>query len=489
MTIQNKLMRGSNTIYKRYKDFFSKFVYTDFYLALVCIIVFTGWVTKCAPLGITLAVAISCMTLLAADDVLPLTVNFFSATLLVYSHNFDDYTKMWPLLIPLGLCFVVFLIKNGKHTFSFGKLFLPLLAIAYAMLIGGAGVLIKEDFMRVLPDFVILGLGVPVVYLFFNHYLKHDDKRDIPLYFAKTMMYIGLAICLELITVIALSNEPVRNWHNIAWDLGWGNRNPVATYLICTASMTMYLSTRYRQGWMFLALGIFQYGCLIATFSRGGIIFGVLSGIVAVIFTIIKAPDKKRQLLNIGLVLLGMIIFYLSVMNSVNTMVLSLIKRGMGSSGRTELFKEAWELFKAHPIFGVGKGYMGPNTPPSAIGVYFFHSTFFQVIACMGIVGLAAYAYFYIIRFKILFKNIKHSFNLFCLALLIGFEGYSLLDTGTFIAYPFMALIVIITLLLERVQTDFSGYVTPYNYSTPWGAKIVEKENQLVQKFKDKFKK
>ena len=165
-------------------------------------------------------------------------------------------------------------------------------------------------------------------------------------------------------------------------------------------------------------------------------------------------------------------------------MVLSLIKRGMGSSGRTELFKEAWGLFKAHPIFGVGKGYMGPNTPPSAIGVYFFHSTFFQVIACMGIVGLAAYAYFYIIRFKILFKNIKHSFNLFCLALLIGFEGYSLLDTGTFIAYPFMALIVIITLLLERVQTDFSGYVTPYNYSTPWGAKIVEKENQLVEKFK-----
>ena len=94
MTIQNKLMRGSNTIYKRYKDFFSKFVYTDFYLALVCIIVFTGWITKCAPLGITLTVTISCMTLLAADDALPLTVNFFSATLLVYSHNFDDYTKM-----------------------------------------------------------------------------------------------------------------------------------------------------------------------------------------------------------------------------------------------------------------------------------------------------------------------------------------------------------------------------------------------------------
>jgi len=35
-----------------------------------------------------------------------------------------------------------------------------------------------------------------------------------------------------------------------------------------------------------------------------------------------------------------------------------------------------------------------------------------------------------------------------------------------------MALVITMTLLLERTQTDFSGYVTPYNCSTPLGAKI-----------------
>ena len=32
------------------------------------------------------------------------------------------------------------------------------------------------------------------MYMLFNHYLKRDSKRDIPLYFAKSLMYIGLVI-------------------------------------------------------------------------------------------------------------------------------------------------------------------------------------------------------------------------------------------------------------------------------------------------------
>lgn len=483
---QTKFVDNIKNVYKKYQDFVGKFVYTDFYLALVCIFTYIGWATKCAPLGITIAVAIACIALLAIDDILPLTVNLFSAALLVYSFNFDDYTYMWPLAIPLGLCFLFFLIKNGRHEFNFGKMFFPLMAIAYAMLIGGAGTLIKQDFLRALPDFVILGIGVPVVYMLFNHYLKRDSKRDIPLYFAKSLMYIGLVISFELITVIAQSGEPVHNWHNVIWDVGWGNRNPIATYLIFTSCMTMYLSTRFRQGWIYLALGIFQYACIVLTFSRGGIIFGTISGAIALALTFIKAPNKKLHFFYIMLVLVGMLIIYLALMKDINAMFGSLIDRGMGSSGRIGLYKEAWALFKAHPFLGVGKGYMGSNVKPSAIGIYFFHSTFFQIIACMGLVGVVAYVYFYAVRLKILFKNIKNSFNLFCLALFVGFEGYSMMDTGTFIAYPCMALVIVITLILERVQTDFSGYVTPYNYSTPWGDKIVQKENELLQKLRGK---
>lgn len=483
MTLTNIIEK---TGYNKYQSFINKFIYTDFYLALVCIVVFIGWVTKCAPFGITGAVVLACLALLGANDILPLTVNFFSAVLLVYSYDFSDYTYLWPLAIPLAICFVFFLIKNGRHKFTLGKMFFPLLAIAYAMLLGGVGTLIKQDFLRALPDFVMLGLGVPAVYILYNHYLKRDDQRDVPLYFSKTMMYIGLVMCFQLITVIAQSGIPVHDWHKAVWNVGWANRNGLATYMIFTAGMTMYLSTRYRQGWIYLALGIFQYACLVMTFSRGGIIFGIISGVIALIFTIIKAPNKKLFFFYIGIVILGMLIIYLCLMHDINTMFMALIDRGSGTSGRSELYKEAWALFKAHPFFGVGKGYMGALTKPSEIGIYWFHSTFFQIIACMGIMGLIAYVYFYAVRIKILFKNIKNSFNLFCLAVFIGFEGYSLINTGTFVAYPCMALVITMTLLLERTQKDFSGFVTPYNYSTPWGDIIVQKEMAFIEKFRAK---
>ncbi|MDE7071673.1 MAG: O-antigen ligase family protein [Clostridia bacterium] len=474
------------TGFNNYQSFIKKFVYTDFYLALVCLVVFLGWVTKCAPLGITGAVILACLALLGADDILPFTVNIFSTVLLVYSYDFSDYTKMWPLAFPLGICLVIFIIKNGRHKFTLGKMFFPLLAVAYALFLGGVGTLIKQDFIRALPDSIMLGLGVPAIYLIYNHFLKRDKRRDVPMYFGKTMMYIGLVMCIQLIIVIIQKNKPLHQWHEIVWNVGWANRNGLATYLIFTAGMTMYLSTRYRQGWIFLGLSIFQYGCLIMTFSRGGIIFGGISGVVALIFSIIKAPNKKLHLLYIATAVLVVLILYLCLMKEVNTMLASLVDRGFGTSNRNKLYEEAWELFKAHPLFGVGKGYKGDLTPTSEIGIYWFHSTFFQVIACMGVMGLVAYIYFYAVRIKILFKNIKNTFNLFCLAVFIGFEGYSLINTGTFVAFPYMALVITMTLLLERTQDDYSGYVTPYNYSTPWGDKIVQKEIEFIEKFRVK---
>lgn len=471
---------------KNSKDFIKKFVYTDFYLALVCLVVFIGWVTKCAPFGITAAVVLACTALLCVDDILPLTVNIFSSVLLIYSYDFSTYTAMWPLAVPLLICSVYFLVKNGRHKFSLGKMFFPLLAVAYALFLGGVGTLIKEDFIRAIPDTVMLGIGVPAVYMLYNHYLKRDKQRDVPLYFAKTMMYIGLVMCIQLIIVIAQKNEPINIWHKIIWNVGWANRNGLATYLIFTAGMTMYLSTRYRQGWIFLGLSILQYACLIMTFSRGGIIFGMISGFIALIFTIIKAPNKKLHLFYIAIVTIAVLILYLCLMRQINTMLASLADRGLGTSNRSNLYKEAWGLFKAHPLFGAGKGYLGDLTPPSEIGIYWFHSTFFQIIACMGLMGIVAYAYFYAVRLKILFKNIKNSFNLFCLAVFIGFEGYSLINTGTFVAFPCMALVITMTLLLERTQQDFSDFVTPYNYSTTWGSIIVQKETAFIEKFRAK---
>lgn len=452
---KNEVFTKIKSVYGRLESFMKKFLYTDYYLILVCALVFLGWFYKNAPLGFGSAVVLFCIALLFADDIMPLTVNIFSAVLLIYSQDFSDYVYLWPLVIPLVGCFVFFLIKNGRHKFHFGKMFCPLMAVAYVMIIGGIGYAAKDDFIKSLPDILMIGISVPIAYILYNHYLKRDGNRDISTYFAKTMMYIGIVIALEVIVSMVRSNLSIAEWAFHTKYIDGSNRNDVATYLIITAAMTIYLATRYRQSWIFLAISLFQYFGLLLTFSRGAILFGAISGLLALVFSITKAPNKKLHLLFVALTAVGVLIIYLILRKDVNAMIDTLLGRGMDSSERIKLYEEAWALFKEHPIFGVGKGYVGANIEPNAMGVYWFHSTIMQVLACMGVVGLVAYIYYYWVRLKILFTNINNSFNLFILAVWVGFEGYSLINPNTFMAYPFMMLIIVTTLLLERVQKDF----------------------------------
>lgn len=72
----------------------------------------------------------------------------------------------------------------------------------------------------------------------------------------------------------------------------------------------------------------------------------------------------------------------------------------------------------------------------------------------MGIVGLTGYLYFYIIRYKIIVRNaVKNLFGIFSLLAMLGFELYSMIDTGTFIPVPIMILTMLITLINEKQGT------------------------------------
>ncbi len=447
--ILQKAKRG----YKKYEEFIKKFVYTDFYLLLVAVATFIGWVTQCAPFGIGALTLIVCLVLLGSDDILPITINIFGAALVIYTDDVGSLLSLWPILLPIIPCIIIFAIKNCRHKFRLGKMFYPQIAVSLALLLGGAGVVSSADYGRAASTAILLGLGVLAVYILYNHFLKRDGAHDIPTYFSKVMMYLGMVIALELVVVIIRSDIPVTDWKYSYWDVGWGNRNNIATYLILTAGLTFFLSTKYKHGWIYLAVGAFQYLCIILSFSRGGILFGGISGVIALVFAIVKSKNKKATLISVGVVLAVVLILYFAFMGKVNAIIASLLSRGMDTSGRTELYIEAWELFKSHPFLGGGLGYQGNNFEMSVVGMYWFHSTLFQVLGSMGLVGVAAYAYYYVTRAKLLFKNIKKTFILFILAIWIGFEGYCMIDAGTFLPYPNMMLVIVMTLLLE-LNTD-----------------------------------
>lgn len=450
-----------------------KFITTDFYFIIVTAIVTAAWILQSAQLGFIGLIAISSIALLFADDIVPFTINIFGAVLMIYDSEVSTFIDMWWVFIPLGIALIVFIARNVKgKRFRLGKMFFPQLAVTVALFIGGLGVVEKDDYMRALPTIIALGVGVLAVYLLYVNFAKRDEHRDYGLMFAKILMYIGIAVCIELIFCIVRSGLAPSEWNRSYWDTGWGNRNNIATFLLFTAPMCLYLATRYKHtGWIYILIGIAQYACLIMTFSRGGILFGAIGGVVGLILLIVKAPSKKRMLITIGVIVLAIAVFAVIFRDKISDMLESLMSRGTGLSGRDKLYEEAWELFLEHPILGVGMGYVG--TGPSSLTtmqMYLFHSTFYQVVACMGIVGLACYLYYYGARLFILFRGIKHKFNLFILVAWIGFEGYSMVDTGTMVPFPNMMLVIVTMLLLEILPRDNRFEGSPDKYNRTFGS-------------------
>lgn len=126
------------------------------------------------------------------------------------------------------------------------------------------------------------------------------------------------------------------------------------------------------------------------------------------------------------------------------------------SEARVRLWKEAVALFLKNPVFGGGIGYQGDNFNHQAASMYWFHSTVFQVIGSMGLVGVAAYAFLYIRKFKIIFAK-KRLFNLFFLLSFLGYEAYQLVDASNFVPIPFVMLIVHMFAILEGTNSTEQG--------------------------------
>lgn len=443
-----------------------KFLYSDAYILLVLAIVLIAWACQSATFGFIAVILVSCFALIFADDIIPLTVNIFAAALMIYKDSVDEFAYMWPTFIPLVLAIVWFVVRNvrGKKRFITGKMFFPQIAVSFALLIGGVGVVESGNYLDSLPICLALGLGVLLVYLLYANFTKRDSNVNIPEYFAKVMMYIGMVIAIQLIIAIVRADVPIGEWAGAYWHFGWGNRNNVATYFVITAPMALYLSAKKRFPMIYYLIAAFQYVCLAMTLSRGGILFGVIGAVVGIVLSVVKAEDRKKSAISLAVTIAVLAIVVAIFHDWAKGLVTSIMNRVSGqddvTSGRSDLYKEAWELFKQYPFLGGGMGHVGNNAGmKNDMGLYWFHSTLFQILGCMGLVGVLAYGYYYASKIYLLIKKRKSTFALFILVIWIGFEGYSMIDTGTMTPYPNMMLIMVTTFLLELIDDKSEGCV------------------------------
>lgn len=434
------------------------FFYTDAYLILMVAVVFVTWYTKEIFWGFLVGSVIAGTALVAVDDFKPMLPVALYAPAMFAMKDPTEYFICLTGAIPLvlGLIFHILYYRPEPKKM---RMIVPQLLIAAAMLLGGIGVISSENYLGTLAYTVMLGFLPLVFYVLFALYGKESEGyASIGKYTAKVFTWYGILIGMEIITLYAVNKPPFEIWgRGFVIDAGWSIDNNLATVLLLASPMAFYLALTEKQKIIYTILGILNFSFTVLTFSRGGILFGAIMAVITAVYAIIRCKGLNRLKILIPVAAVGVAVLtvYFINMSELNEYIARLANvEDKTLSGRDKLYAEALECFRNNPVFGAGMGFDGEYyKQPEGMYFYWFHSTLFQIIGSTGIVGIVAFAIFYAVRYGIVFRRINRNvFAQFALLSFIGFEAYSMMDTGTFIPYPIMVMAMLLTLAVERTN-------------------------------------
>ena len=444
-------------------NWIKKFFYSDVYLFIIALSMFLSWSMHQPIFGFLAIGILGALTLILIDDISPTLPIIIMSVCMIFTTDINAFIYYTPCFIPI-IIGVIFHFIYYPVSIKKGKMFWPQIAITIAMLLGGCNVIAKDLYVKAVPFILILGLLVLAVYMLFNSYYMENEYIKSSTYFARVLMWLGILLSAEIAFHYIHNRIGISQWNEEWINLGWGLDNNVALLLLLSAPMCFYLSftsTKNEQnyvyrtrklGWIYVLIGYLQYATMCFTFSRGGILFSIVTFPFILGFTIAKSKNKLNIIIPTLLCFIGAFAIYFAYFDKINHMFAKMFEGGgAGWANRDTLYLEAIECFKNNPIFGCGLAYEGIFIHDMTMPVYFFHSTLFEIVGALGIAGIIIYLYYYIVRFKIMFTKItKNAFSLFALFSIIGFELYSMLDTGTFLPYPFMMIVLLFTMYVER---------------------------------------
>lgn len=434
-----------------------KFYYSQWYLLTLVILVFLTWVLKQPGIGFIIGSIILGVGLVIVDDITILFAPILYIPCMINDKNYMVYLPYLAGAVPFiaGAIFHLCYYKPNKNVKA--KMLYPQIGVFLAMLLGGCNVMAAEKFKGGIGMTLGLGLAVPVLYLGFTFYYKENPYEKLTSYVAKVLMWYGILLALQVTAYYIINGTSFFKLHYLkVIDIGWSTSNNIATILLITAPMGYYLAlTEKKHRFIYTAMSILHYAFIFLSFSRGGMLFGAITGVAVTIYVMIKAKREDRFGIYSPIILttVGLIIFICLNIQQISELFKKFTTGDDVLTGRDILYQEAINIFKDNPLFGGGMGVRGTSYIPyfKEMTYYWFHSTVLHIMATMGIVGMLAYLWYYIAKYKIVFTNIKTSiFAQLILFGLIGFEGYSMMDTGTFIPYPIMTMVMLIISYIER---------------------------------------
>ncbi len=256
-------------------------------------------------------------------------------------------------------------------------------------------------------------LLIPLVYIIATGV---EDEKDLKNALYIFVMATGL---YSLMGIISYINNPVRV-HLIHNSMTAGGIT--MTGALAGIATTFYIKKlQWKIGFLFLVL--LNCFCLIFTATRSSWV-GFFVGIIVIFY-----HYKKRLLL---LIPLFFIIIYFIFPTSYKDRVTSIFNPEFRTNQfRLEYWKIGFEIFKDHPIVGIGDVGTGEmydqyNTFSKEKTVGHFHNNFVHIAVTLGSIGLAAFTFMIIVIFYRLIKQLKKIKDAWPLAALAIFAAFNI---------------------------------------------------------------
>lgn len=366
---------------------------------------------------------------------------FLTCLIALRFYGADIYTfiPLFPIAGITVLCLLlrlmIFPLRYKPDAIFFAQLF-----FSFTLILGGVGFLSAEQYFSLVPLYTAIGLGFMQLFflVYFGGYMRFADESQLDS-FAKMAVYIGMS-CVLIYIVEYLMYVPnfVEHGFSIPY-FQW--KNNVGNYMLLSMPFTFYFIKKNKKPILNSILSVLMVLAMLMSRSRGTLVFGAFVFIVLAIYTFAKSPKAVKIKMASVYGIIFITIFVISISNIERLIMLVKAAIDDGTSGRLGIYNLALELFKENPFTGVGFYYF-PEYGFSSLGenmvVLLFHSTFFQMFTSLGILGLMAYSFLAIIKWRQFFY--KGTFNFFAFWALMGFSLYSMINTGTVVPFPFVTL-------------------------------------------------
>ena len=423
----------------------------ELYIILMAFVTMIGWrFNSCVGISILLGVGIVMIILTGSlNYIIPNLIYFiFNINKGFTSTEFPIYLIVLVLILVFVL--IIFSIFNG---FKLKKLksIIGLLGMAIFMLIPIIWFKANSLNQIMFKYLYLSGFGYLLLYVLIVNGLNGNTISIL----ASTMAFLPVIICYECsVTVYDLKNttdDILRLWYY----LGWGLCNEAGIMICFSLPFIFYLigneDNIHGNVYHNLKVVISIIGIILTT-SRGSYLFGSIIIILSYLSLFFVARDKRKYLISFitGVIILFILalIFRSNILDFCRRVKSIVFNRGFDSSGRFNLWREAFTIFKSNyrnMFFGQGFASVIRQTSTALgyqDGIIVFHSTFFEALVVGGIFGTLFLIIHFIEKYLAIFKINK----LFAVTMLIGYffvDIYGMIDNTYFMYYYMITLIMI----------------------------------------------